>query len=177
MKAPNPYAWDYSSAIAVEVEMSPQKSRNQLLKNFKKKMGTYFKIRFVVTSDNHAEQIQEMLGEDWIMRDPERLRVQVVKFEDLNKLEPGKDEEAEGSQQRQGKQPLGRAEEMVLTLVVTGGYTSREEIREEVQRGGTRGRRKVGLQIPQDSDKEGSSEEGRDRLRADGAVDEAIPPG
>ncbi len=25
LKAPNPYAWDYSSAIAVEVEMSPHR--------------------------------------------------------------------------------------------------------------------------------------------------------
>ena len=63
-----------------------------------------------------------------MVRDPERLRIQVIKFEDLNKLEPGKAEEAEGSQQGQARQPLGKAEEMVLTLVIAGGYTSREEI-------------------------------------------------
>jgi hypothetical protein len=61
------------------------------------------------------------------MRDPEKLRVQVVKFEDLNKLEPGKGEEVE-SQQGQGRHPLGNAEEMVRTLVIAGGYTSRDEI-------------------------------------------------
>jgi hypothetical protein len=33
---PNPYVWDYSSAIAVEIEKSPEKSKAQLQKNYRK---------------------------------------------------------------------------------------------------------------------------------------------
>ena len=108
--------------------MSPQKSREQLLKNYKKNQGVYAQIRFVATSENHAQQIREILGEDWLTRDPEKLQVKVVDFEDLNRIEPGKAEEAEGSQEGQSKQPLGKAEETVLSLVIAGGYTSREEL-------------------------------------------------
>ena len=32
----NPYVWDYTTANAVEIEMSPQKSKEQLLKNYQK---------------------------------------------------------------------------------------------------------------------------------------------
>jgi DNA helicase HerA-like ATPase len=143
-RVPDPTNWDYHTATAVEVEMSPQKSKEQLLKNFKKNKGTYFKIRFVVTSENHSQQIQELLGEDWMMRDPERLRVQVVKFEDLNKLEPGKAEQTEGSQQEQTRRVLGRAEETVFSFVISGGYTSREEIAKKCSEAGLEvGRRSV----------------------------------
>ena len=64
LRMPNPYLWDYSSAMAVEVEMSPQKSKEQVLKNYRKNEAAYASIRFVVTSDNHAQQLQEILGED-----------------------------------------------------------------------------------------------------------------
>jgi DNA helicase HerA-like ATPase len=127
-RVPDPYNWDYSTAIAVEVEMSPQKSREQLLKNYTKNKGGYAQIRFVTTSENHAQQVREILGEEWVMREPERLQVKVVDFEDLNKIEPGKTDEVEGSQEGQSKQTLGKAEEIVLSLVLAGGYTSREEL-------------------------------------------------
>ena len=127
-RVPDPYNWDYSTAIAVEVEMSPQKSKEQLLKNYGKNKRGYAQIRFVATSENHAQQIREILGEDWVMRDPEKLQVKVVNFEDLNKIEPGNAEELEGSQEGQSKQSLGKAEEFVLSLVIAGGYTSREEL-------------------------------------------------
>ncbi|MGA2666379.1 MAG: hypothetical protein ABSF83_15695, partial [Nitrososphaerales archaeon] len=64
-RIPSPYVWDYSTAIAVEVEMSPQKSQGQLLKNYRKNKGVYAQIRFVVTSENHAQQVKEILREDW----------------------------------------------------------------------------------------------------------------
>ena len=52
LKGPDPYVWKYSSAIAVEVEMSPQKSRQQMVKNYSKNKMLYASISFVVTSDN-----------------------------------------------------------------------------------------------------------------------------
>src|SRR5271156_1179260 len=114
-----------------------RKSREQLLKNYSKNKGAYAQIRFVDTSENHAQQVREILGEEWLMRDPERLQVRVVDFEDLNKIEPGnKTEEAEGGQEGQPKQTLGRAEEVVLSLVIAGGYTSREELAKKCSEAG-----------------------------------------
>jgi Helicase HerA, central domain/TraM recognition site of TraD and TraG len=175
-RVPDPYNWDYSTAIAVEVEMSPQKSREQLLQNYSKNKRVYAQIRFVATSENHAQQIREILGEEWVMRDPEKLQVKVVDFEDLNEVEPGETEEVEGSQQGQAKQTLGRAEEIVLSLVIAGGYTSREELAKKCSDAGRRGR-EVGLEVSQESDREGALEKGGKRLRADRGVKEAVQAG
>jgi hypothetical protein len=62
LRGPNAYAWDYTSVVAVKVEMSPQKSREQVLKNYRKYKAFYTMIRFVVASDDHAKQLAKMLG-------------------------------------------------------------------------------------------------------------------
>ena len=36
LKAADPYVWNHSSAIAVEVKMSPQKSREHMVKKYRK---------------------------------------------------------------------------------------------------------------------------------------------
>ena len=67
--------------------MAPQKNREQVLKNYRKNEEVYASIRFVVTSDNHAKQLQEILGED-ATADPEKYRIDVIEFESLNTIEP-----------------------------------------------------------------------------------------
>jgi predicted HTH transcriptional regulator len=110
----------------VEVEMAPQKNREQVQKNYRKNAEVYASIRFVVTSDINAKQLQEILSED-LKADPEKYRIDKIEFESLNEVEPAKSEEP-ASPQVQVLQPLGPAEEIVLSLVLKGGYTSREEI-------------------------------------------------
>jgi predicted transcriptional regulator len=126
LRMPDPYHWDYSSMDAVEVEMAPQKNREQVQKNYRKNADSYSSIRFVVTSDINAKQLQEILSED-LKADPEKYRIDKIEFESLNEVEPAKSEEP-ASPQVQVLQPLGPAEEIVLSLVLKGGYTSREEI-------------------------------------------------
>jgi len=126
LRMPDPYCWDYASVVAVEVEMAPQKNRDQVEKNYRKNEDFYSSIRFVVTSDVNARQLREILEGD-LKSDPEKYRIDKIEFESLNDVEPTKSEEP-ASPQVQVLQPLGRAEEIVLSLVVTGGYTSREEI-------------------------------------------------
>lgn len=50
----NPFIWDLKTATAVEVEMSPLKNKEQVLKNYNKNRTSYKRIRFVVTSQVHA---------------------------------------------------------------------------------------------------------------------------
>ena len=64
LRLPDPYYWDYSTLVAVEVEMAPQKNRDQVIKNYHKNEDVYTLIRFVVTSDINAKQLQEILNED-----------------------------------------------------------------------------------------------------------------
>ena len=136
LRMPDPYYWDYSSKIAVEVEMAPQKNREQVQKNYRKNAEVYASIRFVVTSDINAKQLQEILSED-LKADPEKYRVDKIEFESLNDVEPAKSEEP-ASPQVQVLEPLGPAEEIVLSLVLTGGYTRQGGDREEMQRRGAR---------------------------------------
>jgi hypothetical protein len=124
LRMPDPYYWDYSTVVAVEVEMAPQKNKDQVLKNYRKNTDFYASIRFVVTSDVNAKQLQEILTED--KADPEKYRIDKIEFESLNDVEPARSEEPEVKVEV--LQPLGRAEMVVLSLVIAGGYTSREEI-------------------------------------------------
>jgi hypothetical protein len=64
LRMPDPYNWDYSSMVAVEVEMAPQKNKEQVQKNYRKNESFYASIRFVVTSEINAQQLREILGED-----------------------------------------------------------------------------------------------------------------
>jgi hypothetical protein len=124
LRMPDPYYWDYSTVVAVEVEMAPQKNRDQVTKNYRKNTDFYSSIRFVVTSDINVKQLQEILTE--VKADPEKYRIDKIEFETLNDVEPARSEEHEVKVEV--LQPLGRAEMVVLSLVIAGGYTSREEI-------------------------------------------------
>jgi hypothetical protein len=137
LRISNPYAWDYSSAIAVEVEMSPQKSKGQVLKNYHKNKGVYAQIRFVVTSKAHASQLQHILGEDGIT-DPEKYRIDEIEFETLNQIEPKtyNEDNEERQEEPERELPLGKAEEKVLSYTVAHGFTSREDIAEKCSQEG-----------------------------------------
>jgi predicted transcriptional regulator len=127
-KVPSAYAWDYSSAIAVEVEMSPQKSREQMKKNFEKNKGAYALVRFVVTSENNAKQLSEILNED-PPADPVKYRIDTIEFESLNVIEPKPVEKSEEQHdQVQTGEPLSKLEERIMTRIVKGGFTSREAL-------------------------------------------------
>ena len=132
-RIPNPYVWDYTSAIAVEIEMSPQKSKKQLLKNYNKNKWFYAKIRFIVTSETHSEQLLRILGED-PPADPDKFLVDVIQFESLNQIGPEKDEPdqrmEEEDLQKSSEQgsTLGKAEQAVLSHIIAHGFTSRDEI-------------------------------------------------
>lgn len=69
---------------------------------------------------------------------PDKCRVDAIEFEDLNTIEPGEAEEAEGSQEGQSKEPLGKAEETVLSLVIAGGYTAGRSSRRSAMMWGSR---------------------------------------
>ena len=59
----------------------------------------------------------------------------MIEFESLNDVEPAKSEEA-SKPEGAGLSRLGKAEEIVLSLVLTGGYTSREEIAKKCSEAG-----------------------------------------
>jgi hypothetical protein len=60
----NPWVWNYTTATAVEIEMSPLKNKVQVIKNYQKNKAFYKLIRFVVTSENHREQLYGILNEE-----------------------------------------------------------------------------------------------------------------
>ena len=122
-RAPNPYAWDYTSVTAVEVEMSPQKSREQVLKNYRKNKAFYALIRFVVTTADHARQLAEIIGKEGTA-DPVKYRIDVVEYASLNVIEP----KAEPLTPQEPNVHLGEAEEAVLSYILDHGFTSREDI-------------------------------------------------
>jgi len=124
LRQPDPYYWDYSTLVAVEVEMAPQKNKEQVIRNYHKNEDVYTLIRFVVTSDINARQLQEILNE--IKADPEKYRIDKIEFESLNDVEPARSEAPEV--RVEVLEPLGPAEKIVLSLVIAVGYTSREEI-------------------------------------------------
>ena len=135
-KVPSAYAWDYSSATAVEVEMSPQKSREQVKKNYEKNRGAYVLVRFVVTSENHSEQLKEILGKDKDV-DPTKYRVDVIPFESLNTIEPKLPEKVEAKpEESRPEGSLSKLEETITTSIVNTGFSSREDL---VQRCGEAG--------------------------------------
>src|SRR5271157_1759713 len=118
-KVPSAYAWDYSSAMAVEVEMSPQKSREQVKKNYDKNRGAYVLVRFVVTSENNARQLLEILNEDQSI-DPVKYRIDTIEFESLNVIEPKPVENSEEQpEQIQTGEPLSKLEEKVISHIVS----------------------------------------------------------
>jgi predicted transcriptional regulator len=127
-KVPSAYAWDYSSAIAVEVEMSPQKSREQVKKNYDKNRGAYALVRFVVTSENNARQLLEILNEGQ-GADPVKYRIDTIEFESLNVIEPKPSEQSEEEhEQVQTGEQLSRLEEKIMTHIVNHGFSSREDL-------------------------------------------------
>ena len=133
LRGPNALAWDYSSVVAVEVEMSPQKSREQVLKNYRKNKAFYALIRFVVTTEHQARHLAEILGQEGTA-DPVKYRVDVVEYESLNVIEPkAETRTAPGPDAR-----LGEAEEAILSYIVDPGFTSREDIAMRVSQSGVR---------------------------------------
>lgn len=132
-RAPNPYAWDYTSVTAVEVEMSPQKSREQVLKNYRKNRAFYALIRFVATSETHAGQLAEILGEEGTA-DPVKYRIDVIEYESLNVIEP----KVEPRTTAEPNMRLGEAEEAILSYIVDHGFRSREDIVQKVSQSGVK---------------------------------------
>jgi hypothetical protein len=127
-KAPSAYAWDYSSAIAVEVEMSPQKSQDQVKKNYSKNKGVYTFVRFVVTSENHKQQVEGILSEDREV-DPAKYRVDVIAFESLNAIEPRPAEMTEEDLEKtQADETLSKLEAVIVTRIMSHGFASREDL-------------------------------------------------
>ncbi len=132
LKSADPYAWEYSSATAVEVEMSPQKNKDQVLKNYRKNKTFYGSIRFVVTSENNKQQLERILGEE-PMVDPVKYRIDVIPFEGLNVVEPPapqveSDDNDEAQSETSETDDLAKTEEKILSFVVTHGYRSREDL-------------------------------------------------
>ena len=131
LRTPNPLAWDYTSVIAVEVEMSPQKSKEQVLKNYRKNKAFYALIRFVATSEDHARQVAKILGEEGTA-DPEKYRIDVIEYDSLNVIEP----KVEPQGKPEPSVRLGEAEEAVLSFIVDHGFKSREDVAENVSQSG-----------------------------------------
>ncbi|MDA4123385.1 MAG: winged helix-turn-helix domain-containing protein, partial [Thaumarchaeota archaeon] len=124
----NPHVWDYTTATAVEIEMSPLKSKVQLLKNYHKNKDAYEQIRFVVTSLNHEHELRQILGEDQ-PADPVKYRVDVMEFETLNTIAPRPQEESkEPEEPSSSNQEQVNAEERILSYIKEHGFTTREEI-------------------------------------------------
>ncbi|MDG7011920.1 MAG: TraM recognition domain-containing protein [Nitrososphaerota archaeon] len=133
LRIPNPYAWDYSSVVAVEVEMSPQKSREQALKNYRKNKAFYAMVRFVVTSEANARQLAEILGAE-PTADPVKYRVDVIEYESLNVIEP-----KAGPPARPGPDArLNGTEEAILSYIVEHGFTSRKDIAKKASLSGVK---------------------------------------
>ena len=133
LRGPNAHAWDYSSVVAVEVEMSPQKSREQVLKNYRKNRAFYALVRFVVTTDDHAGQLAKILGDEGTA-DPVKYRVDVVRYESLNVIEP----KVQPQPALEHEVRLGKTEEAILSCIVDSGFTSREDIVMKVGQSGVK---------------------------------------
>ena len=158
-RAPDPNTWDYSSATAVEVEMSPGKNSEQVKQNYKKNKGGYSSIRFVVTTENDEKQVRRILSED--NADPAKYRVDKIDFESLNVISPGGKEqqadaeaepeeepprptvESEGNPEEpkteghvESGQPLGTVEKALIRFIVDYGFTSREDLVERCSQAG-----------------------------------------
>jgi len=129
----NPFIWDLKTATAVEVEMSPLKNKEQVLKNYNKNRTSYKRIRFVVTSQVHAQQLFKILNEDQ-PADPDKYFIDIIEFESLNQVTPGvqTSDEEEAKKFRTTEKPqekqIGDAEEAILDYILAHGFTSREEI-------------------------------------------------
>jgi TraM recognition site of TraD and TraG/Helicase HerA, central domain len=127
----NPYVWDYTTATAVEIEMSPLKSKDQVLKNYQKNKTFYEQIRFVVTSENHKQELLQILNEGQ-PADPTKYRIDVIEFEKLNEIRTNLEVEREGEPKKletpKMDNQVGRTEELILDYILTNGFTSREEI-------------------------------------------------
>jgi len=127
----NPWVWNYTTATAVEIEMSPLKSKEQVLKNYQKNKAFYKLIRFVVTSENHKEQLYQILNEEQ-PPDPNKYWIQVMEFETLNEIQPPaevrKEEEPAKTETKEAAQHLSKAKETILAYILAHGFTSREEI-------------------------------------------------
>jgi len=159
-RAPDPNTWDYSSVTAVEVEMSPGKNSNQVKQNYKKNVGGYSEIRFVVTTENDDKQVRRILSE--INADPAKYRVDKTDFESLNVISPGGKKEQEGGAETEHKeeppgptvesknnpegqktveqagsgQPLGTVEKALTRFIADYGFTSREALVERCSQAG-----------------------------------------
>jgi len=127
LRGPNAYAWDYTSVVAVEVEMTPQKSREQVLKNYRKNKAFYAMIRFVVTSDEHAQQLAKILGEE-PTADPVKYRIDVVAYESLNVIEPKAVNKEPLPAASKPDSRLAETEDAVLACVVRHGFRTREDV-------------------------------------------------
>jgi hypothetical protein len=127
----NPWVWDYTTATAVEIEMSPLKSKEQVLKNYHKNKTLYQQIRFVVTSENHQQQLMQILNEDQ-PADPIKYWIELIDFDKLNDVRPPaevrKEEEPTKPETREADQQLSKAEKTILDYILAHGFTSREEI-------------------------------------------------
>jgi hypothetical protein len=136
VKAPSAYAWDYASATAVEVEMSPQKSKAQVKENYRKNAGEYALVRFVVTSESHCDQLKEILGEDKEV-DPTKFRIDLVPFESLNTIASVPPGRAGGElNQTETTGPLSKVEERIFTSILGHGFTSREDLVQDCAKAG-----------------------------------------
>ncbi len=131
----NPYAWDYTTATAVEIEMSPLKSKEQVLRNYRKNKGVYEQIRFVVTSENHAQQLLQILGEEGTA-DPVKYRVDLIEFESLNTIEPRPQEESKEPEEPARTNPQLNPEDRILSYIKEHGFTGREDIVQKCREAG-----------------------------------------
>ncbi|MDE1853266.1 MAG: type IV secretory system conjugative DNA transfer family protein [Thaumarchaeota archaeon] len=126
MRGPNAYAWDYSSVVAVEVEMSPQKGREQVLKNYRKNKAFYAMIRFVATSDDHAQQLAKILGEE-PTADPVKYRIDVVEFESLNVIRP-RETPQDARRAPEPNAKLAETEGAILDYILLQGFKDRKDV-------------------------------------------------
>jgi hypothetical protein len=127
----NPWRWDYTTAVAVEIEMSPLKNKEQVLKNYRKNKTLYREIRFVVTSKNHEQELMQILNEDQ-PADPIKYWIELIDFDKLNDVLPPaevrNEEEPVRTETKEADQDLSKAEQAILTYILAHGFTSREEI-------------------------------------------------
>ena len=110
LRMPDPYYWDYSSTVAVEVEMAPQKNREQVHEELPQERGG---LRLDQVRRDLGHQRQAAAGDTQRGRkaDPEKYRIDEIEFESLNDVEPAKSEEP-ASPQVQVLEPMGPAEEV-----------------------------------------------------------------
>jgi hypothetical protein len=135
----NPYVWDYTTATAVEIEMSPLKSKDQVLKNYQKNKTLYEQIRFVVTSENHRQELWQILNEGQ-PADPLKYRIDLIEFDKLNDVQPKVEIEPQIEPERPDapnrSQQIGRAEEIILDYILASEFTSRQEIAQKCSQQG-----------------------------------------